>query len=335
MSIKAKDLAKQLHISAAAVSMALNNKPGVSKETRNLVVAEAKKEGFDFSHIQEKNEKAGSIYFLIFKKNGAVVGDTPFFSEVASGLAAECKKEGYKFKSLYIYEEGGDVQRQLEDLNISDCIGIILLATEMSKEDLYAFKDVPFPIVLLDAYFDLADYDSVLINNMQGAYLATSYLIQKTGQQPGYLKSALKISNFEERSHSFFSAVREHSFAASKSQVCLLTPSIDGAYDDMKRLLESGEKPAPCYFADNDYIAIGAMRALKEKGFKIPEDVKIVGFDNISASALVEPPLTTIDVPKQYMGEQAIKRLIAIMKEENPQHLKIEVSVSLLRRKSA
>lgn len=335
MNIKAKELAQKLHLSAAAVSMALNNKPGVSRETRNLVIDQAKKDGYDFSRIQEKSEKAGSIYFLIYKKSGAVVGDTPFFSEVSAGLAIGCKKAGYKMKSVYIYEENGEIERQIEDLAISDCIGGILLATEMTKEDLYHFRNVKFPLVLLDAYFNTAEYDSVLINNSQGAYLATSYLIQATGKQPGYLKSAYKIANFEERSHSFFTAIREHSYPASQSQVWSLTPSIEGAYDDMKRLLQSGEKPVSCYFADNDMIALGAMKALKEDGYRIPEDVRIVGFDNISAASLVEPPLTTIDVPKQYMGEQAAERLISILKEENPQHLKIEVAVSLIKRKSA
>ncbi len=334
MSITAKELAKKLNLSAAAVSMALNGKPGVSTETRRLVREAAETYGYDFTRISEKHQTTGSIYFIIYKKHGAVVDDTPFFSQLSEGIADTCKKEGYKLIISYIYGNDSDFEEQLKNVQYSDCIGIILLGTEMTPEDVKHFQKLPLPLVLLDTYFETVTCNYVLINNVQGAYLATSHLIQKTKKQPGYLRSSYPIGNFAERNSGFFKAVRAYGMSSSKSIVHTLTPSIDGAYADMKDILENNEELAPCYFADNDLIAVGAMKALKEYGYSIPKDIAVVGFDNVPLSRLIEPSLSTINVPKQYMGEMAVKRLITLITEKGAQPIKIEISTQLVERRS-
>ena len=91
--------------------------------------------------------------------------------------------------------------------------------------------------------------------------------------------------------------------SSSRSIVHILTPSMEGAYADMLEIIKNGEELASCYFADNDLIAVGAIKALKENGYRIPQDIGIVGFDNLPLGSVIEPALTTIHVPKQYMGE--------------------------------
>lgn len=325
MTITAKELARKLNLSAAAVSMALNNKPGVSTATRKLVMDAAVQYGYDFSRISEKHNVTGNIYFVLYKKHGAVVADTPFFSELSDGI---------KVKISYIYGDEGDVEEQLEEIQYSDCVGIVLLGTEMAPEDVSIFQRLPVPFVLLDTYFETIDCNYVLINNVQGAYLAARHLIKKTKKQPGYLRSSYSIGNFAERNSGFFKAVRSYGMASSKSIVHMLTPSIDGAYADMKEILENKEELAPCYFADNDLIAVGAMKAFKEYDYSIPGDVSIVGFDNIPLSRIVEPSLTTVHVPKQYMGEMAARRLITILNEKGAKPVKIEIATQLIERNS-
>ncbi|WP_099469718.1 LacI family DNA-binding transcriptional regulator [Konateibacter massiliensis] len=334
MGITAKELAKKLNLSAAAVSMALNNKPGVSTKTRQLVFDTAEKYGYDFGRITEKQSVPGTIYFVIYKKHGTIVGDTPFFSQVSDGVSLGCKNANYKLKSIYIYEDDDTLKKQIEDIQYSDCCGIILLGTEMTAEDLKLFVTLPIPFVLLDAYFETVPCDCVLINNEQGAYLATRYLIQKCKKQPGYLKSSFQISNFSDRASGFYKAIRSSGFSSSKSIVHALSPSVDGAYSDMLELIRNKEELAECYFADNDHIAIGAVKALKENGFRIPEDISIVGFDNLPSSTVIEPSLTTIQVPKQYMGELAVERLIKLLAEPGLSPVKTEVSTSLIKRNS-
>jgi len=180
MSITSKELAKILNLSPAAISMALNNKPGVSTATRKLVMETADKYGYDFSKLAEKHNLKGTIYFVIYKKHGAVVSDTPFFSELSEGIALGCKKADYKLKISYVYEDEDIVEKQLEEIQYSDCIGMIVLGTEMKPEDLKPFQKLPIPFVLIDSYFETVSCDCVLINNVQGAYLAASHLIRKT-----------------------------------------------------------------------------------------------------------------------------------------------------------
>ena len=100
----------------------------------------------------------------------------------------------------------------------------------------------------------------------------------------------------------------------------------------MLEIIKSGETLASCYFADNDLIAVGAIKALKQCGFKIPEDISIVGFDNMPVSSVIEPGLTTIHVPKKYMGEAAVSRLVSLIKEPGQPPVKTEISTTLLKR---
>jgi len=333
MSITAKELAKKLNLSEAAVSMALRNKQGVSTETRKRVMEAADKYGYDFTKTKRDQKQTGLISFIMYKRQGAVVGETPFFSELSEGIVTACSEFEYKLHISYIHKDD-DVEEMINDINYSESGGVILLGTEMQPEDLLPFANMRKPLVLLDVYSDFIGYDCVLINNVQGAFIATNYLIARTKKQPGYLRSSYNISNFNERADGFYKSIRLHGMSVSKSIVHKITPSVEGAFADMMELLEQGEELAPCYFADNDYIAIGAINALQKKGIRIPEDIAIIGFDNIPMASYLEPSLTTINVPKKYMGETAVKRLVEIMNSRVHLPVKIEVSTTLKKRRS-
>lgn len=334
MSITAKELAKMLQISEAAVSMALNNKPGVSTATRQRVVETARQHGYDFTRIQEASEpkvEKGTLSFIIYKKHGAVVTDSPFFNQLTEGIELACRAAHYSLTINYLHGDE-DIARQLG--GFSYCNGIILLATEMKFEDFAPFTEWKLPMVVLDTYFENLKYDCILINNFQGAYQAANYIIRKTKCQPGYLRSSYSIGNFNERADGFYKAIRENGMSPSKSQVLTLTPSMEGACEDMLELLNAGEEPARCYFADNDLIAAGAVKALKEKGYRIPQDTGIIGFDNMPLCTYIEPPLTTVHVPKQYMGQLAVNRLIQVMNESVHYPVKLEIGTNIIKRKS-
>lgn len=333
MSITAKELAKKLNLSEAAISMALNKKPGVSTKTRKMVLEAAEKYGYDFTRISGRPNRSGMVTFVIFKKHGAIVSDTPFFSEVTEGVQQKCSEYGFKLNIEHLYKEDY-LGSQAEQIMDSDPAGIILLGTEMSREDFLPFSMLRIPVVLLDVYMRDVDVDCILINNSQGAYLATEHLITATKSQPGYLHSSYSISNFEERADGFYKAIRAHGMSPSKSIVHQLTPSIDGATADMQEILNSGEEIARAYFADNDLIAIGAMRALQQHGYRIPEDVAIVGFDNLPMCNYIDPPLTTINVPKKYMGEVAVARLLALIDARQFVPIKMEIHTNLVKRHS-
>lgn len=332
MSITAKELAQKLNLSQTAVSMALNQKAGVSTETRNLVLQEAEKSGYDFSRLSMKKNHSGEIYCIIYRTHNAILNYTPIFSELTDGMEQECRKNGYHLKTIQIYEKTDDVHRYIEDLRLQQCSGIILLGTEIAASVCREFMQLSLPIVLLDSYFDSIDLSSVLINNAQGAYLATNYLIDRTGRQPGHLCSSYKIGNFTERKRGFETATREHGMSRGNSVVHELAPSIEGAFSDMLEIIDRGDPLASCYFADNDLIAIGSIRALKLRGFGIPNDIAIIGFDNISEGRIIDPSLTTIDIPRKFMGSTAAGQLIRQIETPIPHTVKIEISTSLIKR---
>lgn len=336
MGITAKELAQKLNLSEAAVSLALNNKPGVSTQTKKKVLDAAREFNYDFTRINSAEYSAspqGSIYLIMYRKHGAIVTDTPFFSQLFEGIDLECKRYNYFLNVLYLYEEDPISSHLLLIIN-AGAKGIILLGTEMQEIDLLPFSNCPIPIVLLDNYFETYDMDCILINNIKGAFNATDYLIKTRKSQPGYMQSSYAINNFNERADGFYKALRKNGMSTSRSIVHRLSPSIEGAYADMIQLLSQNEPIANCYFADNDLIAIGAIRALQEHGYQVPEDVSIIGFDNIPLCTYVSPSLTTLNVPKEYMGQMAVRRLHERITSYQNEYIKIEVSANLIKRKS-
>ena len=120
----------------------------------------------------------------------------------------------------------------------------------------------------------------------------------------------------------------------SRSIIHKLAPSIEDAMGDMLEIIDDGAEIARCYFADNDIIAIGALKAFKLRGYRIPEDIAIIGFDNISECRVVEPSLTTMDVPRLFIGQTAAKQLIEQITTKMLHCCKTEVSTKMIKRLS-
>ena len=264
MSITAKELAQRLHLSAATVSMVLNRRPGISDETRDLVLSEAKRCGYDFSKI--KTPPPGTVYLVVYKKHGEVVGDTPFFFQVIEGIETTCRDTGYRLQ-LFYFNEVAPAAEQIELINNSGCSGVILLGTEMFLEDYRPFQSLHVPLVVLDSYYDELPFTTVLINNARGAFLATNYLVSEGHRNIGYLQSARAISNFEERADGFFRALRQNEIKKNMSYVFRVTPVQGVAYREFSRILDTHPALPTGFFADNDIIALDCIRALKELSY--------------------------------------------------------------------
>jgi LacI family transcriptional regulator len=187
----------------------------------------------------------------------------------------------------------------------------------------------------LDSYFEEGPSDCVVINNEQGAYLATRHLIDMGHSALGYLHSSIDINNFSERHNGFLRAVSSYpQTEGCVDNVIPVRPTIDGAYVDMRAYIQSKNFVPEALFADNDIIATSCMRALIDEGYSLPEDVSVVGFDNMPISEMFQPPLTTVHVPKQRLGVLAVDRLIKIINGETEEHVKISLATSLIERKS-
>jgi DNA-binding LacI/PurR family transcriptional regulator len=332
MGLKTKDIAAALHISPATVSLVLNNKPGVGKQTRERIFKYISDSGYDAGVLSKPLlEGKRNIRFIVYKKHGMVVSDTPFFSQLIEGIEQESRRSGYNLLISYIDEtaENNSALRIVSE-NLPD--GILILATEMATEDIIKFCDLAAPVVALDRPFKGLAIDTVVIDNVQGAREAVTYLIEMGHARIGYLHSSVEISNFMQRCEGFAGALRDHGLAVGEDSVLSLVSTFDGAYSDMQAFLQSGRELAEAYFADNDIIALGAVKAMNEAGIRVPEDVSVVGFDDIPMAAMTD--LSTVGVFKQRLGMIAVKRLIERINNPLEEYVNIEVGTRLIFRKS-
>lgn len=326
-----QDIAKAAGVSPGTVSNALNNKKGVGKETKERVLQIAQQMGYN----RENKEETKIIRFVMFKKHGFVVSDTPFFSELIEGIESECRANGLEVVVSQVIENEhskNDIKEIIKQKHID---GMLLLATEMIESDLEFFRNLDIPVVILDNYFNGADYDQVLINNTQGAYQAVKYLVDNGHKEIGCLGSSKLINNFRERYEGFQKALIETNLRINHQYEVVLEPTLEGAYRDMKEVLSDKNFKLPtAYFAFNDIIAFGAMRALKESGIKIPDQVSIIGLDDMPFCEISSPRLSTIKVYKRYIGKIAVRRLIEKIVDHDEATLKIEINTELIERES-
>ena len=336
MPVKAKEIAKMLGISPASVSLVLNNKPGVSEATRKKVISAMKENGCE-ELLSNVSENAKSILFLVYRKNGTKVEGSPYFSQIFSdiieGVENQVKSCGYKL--LIMYADRESIQNEIGKIRGEQIEGILLLATEMMEDQMTLFSDMHVPVVIIDNYMESEDMDCVAINNEQGVDVAVSYLCSMGHQDIGYLHVDGNANNFVERYYGFLRSVREHKLTVRNE--CMIEFSSaggDAVYPELKERIGLVKNMPTAFFADNDIIAICAIRVLREFGYRIPEDVSIVGFDNITLSEMIDPPLTTVQTPKRAIGSAAVNALLNKMDGKAEGIQKIEIKTTLMKRNS-
>ncbi len=334
MGITLKEIANQLGVSQATVSLAINNRPGVNAKTKNSVLALAEKNGY-FTRQLSRNHQAleGNIRLIVYKKSGRVVADTPFFLALTEGIEAAARVRGCQLMISHI-SDLDSLNHVMDLVNSNPKDGIILLATELYLSDFLPFFRAKHPLVVLDGSLSDAQSDTVLINNFQGAHDAVHELIQMGHQKIGYLKSSMAIYNFDQRESGVLQSLKNANLILEPHYICPVEPTVEGSYRDVLAWLNSNPELPTAFFADNDIIAFGAIKAFKEKNIQIPQEVSIIGFDDLPFCEIIDPPLSTIKVFKQSLGRLAVERLLDQMSGTSSETVRIEVATELVRRKS-
>lgn len=323
MKIKAKDIARSLGVSTAAVSLALNNKPGIGEKTRKKILAY-------YDGIKKKNkiliENYSNIMILVVKKNKGIVCDSgiDIWSEVLSVFDKETKKAGYGLIITYYDIEIDDIEKVKEQCRREDIAGIILVATEMERDEFTPFVEIKKPLIIYDNDFESLDYDSIVINNKLGVKKAVEFLINKGHKDIIYIKNNNDIYNFFERRKGFKEGMEENRLSYS-SKIISLGSSINEIYENMLDYIEKNDVPE-AFIMENYQVSIGVIKALKKKKISIPEKISLLGIDSLPEHTIWDFELDVVKISHDKRAEIAMKCIFERI--NNEQKEKIQISVA-------
>ncbi len=338
MRIKNKDIAQALGISTTTVSLALNGRPGVSEETRRKVLEMIRDSANDNAEAQiNLSLKNRTILLCVHKNTGLIINEKPFFSNLIEYFQQEAMNYGYPV--VLVHHIPGQSEKQYEDyLRQLDPAGIAVMATEMKASDLDIYKSLHVPVVLMDGYFELSNIDSVSLDDQDAIYRSVAYAYEMGHREIGYLRSSTVIQNFVHHFDGYMKGLRDYNIIEENHPVIDLPCTLEGAYNEMNVFLDhipEGFRMPTVFIADLDYIAIGAMQALSNHGYRIPEDISMIGYDDIASSALYNPPLTTSRVNQGITGMLAMRRLKELLDGTGTDfYIDIHLSSSLIIRDS-
>lgn len=325
-----KELAALAGVSPAAVSLVLNNKKGVGEEKRRKILQLLKENGYS---VPGDASPSGSILLIKYSTHGILVEENAgFVNAIIDSIQAGCLQKGIQ---LSIRFAKNNLSEALEAINFAHYQGVILLGTELPSSDYKLLEEIPLPSVVVDNEMPGCHCSSVVMDNDAGVRDALEYLFSLGHREIAYFSSSLPIQNFADRSRAFFKAVQELGMTCLPEHHFKLLPSMMGACGSMDSLLKKGASLPSCAFADNDTIAIGAMKSLQKHGIRIPEDISVIGFDDIQYAAIHSPSLSTIRIPREVLGTIALEHLQLSIANPQINGVKSRISGTLIPRRSA
>lgn len=304
MKIGVRDISRKTGFSPATVSNALNHKRGVSKETADIILKAAHEMGY------QRQGRLNRIQFVIARSDGRVLDESAFHPVVIEGVEREAKKHDLQTTYVTLDLKDSSSTAQIREMCQDPTGAIILLGTEMSEDDYEPFYGSVAPLVVVDGWCSRHFMESIVISNEASAYNAVCHLIEKGHTRIGYLHGNPQIRNFPLRYRGYVNAMADHDLAIDEGYQVNIGTTLSRALADMNAWLDEDPKLPTAFFADNDVLAVGAIQALTKRGIRVPEDVSLIGFDDLSFASISNPPLTTIRVPKQEIGELAVRRII-------------------------
>ena len=314
--------------SVATVSNTLSGNRSVGLKTAEIIFNAAREIGYiSVSKIRR-------VKLVSLRITGKIFDSTPFFTPLIDGVSAECAACGYELTYLPLDIDSSFFSEQLQRLRGDINSAIILIGSEITGDEFHYFEDFPIPIVTLDYWCPFFKFNGIEINNYDAAYLATNYLISKGHTRIGYLRGDFRIRAFHERGRGYRGCMFDHEFFCPDSFTLTLGVTPDKAYTDMLNHLENERKLPTAFLADDDIIALGAIKAFQKKGFRIPEDISIIGFDDIPYCSMSTPGLTSIHVPAYEMGSLAVRRLHEMLEHKDKVITRTQVCVTVTERDS-
>ena len=314
MGVTIKTIAKELGVSYATVSRALNDHPDVNEKTKEKVISKANEMGY------QPNAIARGLVNNETKTIGLVIPDitNPFFPQVARGVEEAAVTADY---NIFLCNTNWNPEREDHYVNALMQKQIDGLIMTPSSEDINHLKNLlnsKLKTVFISSFISLKDYTSIIVDNVKGTEKAMDYLIKKGHRNIGFIGAGEERFANQERLKGYKNSLKKHNIEIKEKNITNVKNSYDrkSGYNLMNQIVDNfSRKKLPtavvCY---NDLLALGVIQALRFKDFKIPDDMAVIGFDDISFSSLPEVQLTTIAQPKYEMGKIALETLIEKIK---------------------
>lgn len=298
------DVARESGVSYSTVSRVLNGFEFVKEGTRQKVLEAAERLGY-VANLQARSLAGG---------RSSVVGvlvpgiDNSYITEIVAGIDDELGQSNF---NLMLYTTHRHMGKEAQYVNMiangmSD--GILLVVPLAIEAYLKTLRDRQFPYVLIDQHDPLGKSTEIVTTNRKGAYEAVSYLIELGHRRIAFITGLLVLYSTGERLAGYKEALSDHNIPIDERYIVEGDFWEHEAYQATKRLLNLDPLPT-AIFASNDLTALGAMVAIREHGLQIPEDISIIGFDDIPEAAFVHPKLTTVRQPLVKMGRAAVQQL--------------------------
>ena len=329
-SISIKEISKQAGVSIATVSRVINKKGRYSRETEERVMRIIAENHY------EPNLVARGLRVQKMKNVGIIVPDitNEFFVQLVSHIEKHLFAEGYETFLCNTNEDAELERMRTQMLTMQNASGLIFLSggtTDMSH------LDSKIPMVFIDRVPQQLHENDYIISsdNVHGGYLATAELLEQGCKKILAVSSREHISVYAERFEGYVQALKAHGGKAADVHALYLDGlHYQDAYDAMNRMLDHGEFDFDGVFAEADWLALGCYKALVEHGYRVPEQVKIAGFDDISITAFNAVPITTVRQQVDVIGRLAAEYLLRSIQGEDVPEKVVRVPVFLVPRES-
>lgn len=323
------DVARESGVSYSTVSRALNGYEFVKPSTRDKVLRAAEKLGYVPN--QQARSLAGGRSNLI----GVLVPNlgNGYISEIIRGVDEQLAESNYNLILYTTHRHLGKESSYVATIMNGAADGLLLIVPLTSMTYLDSLRQQNFPYVLIDQS-DTDNRSSIVrVTNWQGAYDATRYLLELGHRRIGFITGLMELTSATERLEGYRTAMTDHGAPVLDELVIEGDYWERGGYNATRKLLDLPQLPT-AIFASNDLSAFGAMEAIRQQGLRIPEDISIVGFDDIPQAPYSYPKLTTVRQPLDQIGRTAVKMLLEHIEKPGLGTQQITVTTQLIVRDS-
>lgn len=334
MSINIKDVAKLANVSISTVSRVINSAPNLKPETIEVVQEAIDKLNFIPNRVAQ-NLGGGyfnSIGVLSTRSSNQFFGN-PYFSIVVQSVAEICEKYNHDILLNFSTNEKKELDKCISMINGKVVKGFILLSSRINDILIEKLAELNFPFVVIGKVLNEYLKDKVYTvdtDNINDSKEAINYLIKSNHKTIACIHAPLKYVVSKERLDGYIEAHKENNIPVNYSLVADGGYTIYDAYEATKKILSCQTRPT-AIFATDDIKGFGVYKALNEFGLKIPDDISLIGHNNYETAELIEPPLTTINVPIQDLGSLATEVLFDIINGKQPQRRTILETKLIIR----